>query len=71
MKSLARNVEELRAEAGNYRIFSPEEAVQHIRRYGVLLTQPLAGGLPPELAWKSLRLLAETVLPELRESRPD
>jgi hypothetical protein len=26
---------------------------------------PLAGGLPPELAWPSLRLVAEEVLPAL------
>lgn len=64
-KSLASSVEELRAEQGSYRIFTPEDAVQHIRDRGLLLTQPLCGGLPPELAWKSLELLVEEVLPAL------
>lgn len=62
----ATSVEELRAEQGAYRIFSIDEAVEYIRRNGVLLTQPLCGGLPPELAWRSLRLIAERVLPALR-----
>jgi len=62
-KSTAASVEELRAEQGSYRIFSVEEAIQHVRTNGVLLTQPLCGGLPPDLAWQSLELLVEEVLP--------
>ena len=30
---------------------------------GVFLTQPLCGGLPPELAWPSMELLVDKVLP--------
>jgi len=60
------SVEALRAEAGAYRIFTPEEAVQYVREFGVLQLQPLCGGIPPELAWQSLELLASDVLPALR-----
>jgi len=62
-KSTAVDVDALRAEAGPYRIFSVEEAVAHVRAHGALLTQPLCGGLPPDLAWESLHLIAGEVLP--------
>jgi alkanesulfonate monooxygenase SsuD/methylene tetrahydromethanopterin reductase-like flavin-dependent oxidoreductase (luciferase family) len=62
-KSAAADVDALRAEAGAYRIFTPDEAVAYIRSHGVFLTQPLCGGLPPDLAWPSLELLVGKVLP--------
>ena len=62
-KSVASSVAELRAENGSYRIFSPDEAVEHVRRSGLFLAQPLCGGLPPRLAWESLELLVGEVLP--------
>jgi hypothetical protein len=65
-KSAATTVAELRAQAGPYRIFTPEESVAHIRANGLLLLQPLCGGLPPALAWPSLELLARDVLPAVR-----
>jgi len=65
-KSVATSVEELRAQNGPYRIFTPDEAVAHVRAKGVLLLQPLCGGLPPDLAWPSLELVASKVLPALR-----
>jgi alkanesulfonate monooxygenase SsuD/methylene tetrahydromethanopterin reductase-like flavin-dependent oxidoreductase (luciferase family) len=65
-RSEASSVEELRAQAGPYRIFTPEEAVAHVRKNGVLLLQPLCGGLPPALAWEHLELVAKRVLPALR-----
>lgn len=65
-KSVAGSVAELRAENGPYRIFTPDEAVAHIRATGVLMTQPLSGGIPPELAWPSLELIASKVLPALQ-----
>jgi len=40
--------------------------VAHVRAKGVLLLQPLCGGLPPDLAWPSLELVASKVLPALR-----
>ncbi|MGH0031066.1 MAG: LLM class flavin-dependent oxidoreductase [Myxococcota bacterium] len=66
-KSVAADVDELRAEQGPYRIFTPDEAVDYVRSNGVLLLQPLCGGLPPELAWPSLELVASRVLPALKE----
>jgi alkanesulfonate monooxygenase SsuD/methylene tetrahydromethanopterin reductase-like flavin-dependent oxidoreductase (luciferase family) len=65
-KSTAKTVEELRAQRGAYQIFTPEEAVAHVRANGLLLLQPLCGGLPPELAWRSLELIEARVLPALR-----
>lgn len=62
-KSGAADVDALRREAGNYRIFSVPEAIEHLRKAGMLALQPLCGGLPPELAWKSLRLVVEKVIP--------
>ncbi len=59
----AGTVAELRAQGYPYKIFTPEEAVRHIRTTGIFLAQPLCGGLPPEIAWKSLELLRSRVLP--------
>lgn len=65
-KSTALTVDALRAENGNYRVFTPDEAVERIRKHGALMLQPLCGGLPPEIAWKSLELIASDVLPRVR-----
>jgi len=65
-KSQAETVEQLRAQRGAYQIFTPDEAVAYVRANGVLLLQPLCGGMPPTLAWRSLELLDEKVLPALR-----
>ena len=65
-RSGAQSVEELRASNGPYRIFTPDEAIAHVRANGLLLMQPLCGGLPPGLAWESLHLLERRVLPALR-----
>jgi alkanesulfonate monooxygenase SsuD/methylene tetrahydromethanopterin reductase-like flavin-dependent oxidoreductase (luciferase family) len=62
-KSSAVDIDSLRAEGGNYRIFSVDQAIAHIRERGLLSLQPLCGGLPPELAWRSLRLVVERVVP--------
>jgi alkanesulfonate monooxygenase SsuD/methylene tetrahydromethanopterin reductase-like flavin-dependent oxidoreductase (luciferase family) len=65
-KSVAADVDALRRENGSYRIFTPEQATAHIRQNGLLMLQPLCGGLPPKLAWRSLELLAEKVLPAVK-----
>jgi alkanesulfonate monooxygenase SsuD/methylene tetrahydromethanopterin reductase-like flavin-dependent oxidoreductase (luciferase family) len=67
-RSGARSIEELRAEGGAYRIFSPGEAVAYVRARGVLLLQPLCGGIPPALAWRHLELVEKRVLPAIRGS---
>jgi alkanesulfonate monooxygenase SsuD/methylene tetrahydromethanopterin reductase-like flavin-dependent oxidoreductase (luciferase family) len=58
------SIEELR-EAGLYAIFTPEEFVQRLEAmpfpYAVL--HPMCGGIPPELAWRSLRLFESEVIP--------
>jgi len=65
-KSTAGDVAALRAEQGSYRIFSVDEAIAYLREQGLLALQPLCGGLPPALAWESLRLVAEKVIPAAR-----
>jgi alkanesulfonate monooxygenase SsuD/methylene tetrahydromethanopterin reductase-like flavin-dependent oxidoreductase (luciferase family) len=65
-KSVAKSVDELRRENGAYRIFTPEQAAAQIKKNGMLMTQPLAGGIPPKLAWPSLELLAAKVLPAVK-----
>jgi alkanesulfonate monooxygenase SsuD/methylene tetrahydromethanopterin reductase-like flavin-dependent oxidoreductase (luciferase family) len=65
-KSTALSVDALRAENGNYRVLTPDEAVERIRKHGALMLQPLCGGLPPSIAWRSLELLASDVLPRVR-----
>ena len=65
-KSVATTVEALRAENGNYRIFSPDEAVDEIEEHGALMMQPLCGGLPIDCAWESLETLVRDVLPRLK-----
>lgn len=67
-KSTASDVDALRAEAGPYRIFSVEEAVDYVRTSGPLMTQPLCGGIPPEFAWESLHLIVDEVLPRVAET---
>jgi alkanesulfonate monooxygenase SsuD/methylene tetrahydromethanopterin reductase-like flavin-dependent oxidoreductase (luciferase family) len=67
-KSVASSVEALRRENGSYRILTPDEAAAQIRKNGILMMQPLAGGIPPKLAWPSLELLAAKVLPAVRSA---
>ena len=60
----AASAEELRAQ-GNYRILTPEQAVEVARAEGGLRFMPLMGGLDPEVSWQSLRLLETKVMPRL------
>ena len=64
-KSTATTLEDLRNEGGSYRIVTPDEAVELIRTNGYLGLQPLCGGVAPDLAWASLRLIETQVLPQL------
>ena len=64
-RSSATTVEELRAEGGSYRIVTPEEAVALVHANGYLGLQPLCGGLDPDVAWRSLHLIADEVMPNL------
>jgi alkanesulfonate monooxygenase SsuD/methylene tetrahydromethanopterin reductase-like flavin-dependent oxidoreductase (luciferase family) len=62
-RSDARTVEALRSENGPYQILTVAEAAAMVRQGRPLSMQPLCGGLPPELAWASVRL-AGTALQE-------
>ncbi|MBY8344742.1 LLM class flavin-dependent oxidoreductase [Streptomyces spinosirectus] len=62
VKSTATTVPELRAE-GIYRILTPDQCVQ--QGLDNLVLHPLAGGMPLDEGWRSLRLFAEQVLPQL------
>jgi alkanesulfonate monooxygenase SsuD/methylene tetrahydromethanopterin reductase-like flavin-dependent oxidoreductase (luciferase family) len=65
-KSTAPTIDALRAETGPYRVFTPEQAVEYAQTHGALPLHPLCGGCPPELAWETLHLVADKVLPRLR-----
>ena len=57
-------VDELR-ETGRYRVVTPEEYVEELRSAPVPFAffHPMCGGIPPELAWSSLRLFEHQVIP--------
>jgi alkanesulfonate monooxygenase SsuD/methylene tetrahydromethanopterin reductase-like flavin-dependent oxidoreductase (luciferase family) len=55
---------------GNYVVATPDECVELARKNGALRLHPLMGGLPPELAWESLELVASQVIPQLRPDTP-
>jgi len=61
------DTEALRA-SGHYRVLSPDQFVaeQEAAQLPFAMFHPLCGGMPPELAWKSLRLFEDKVLPTFR-----
>jgi len=65
-RSEAATVAQMRDENGAYRIFTPDEAIAHAKSGMPLLLHPMCGGLPPEIAWESLRLVGEYVMPALK-----
>jgi alkanesulfonate monooxygenase SsuD/methylene tetrahydromethanopterin reductase-like flavin-dependent oxidoreductase (luciferase family) len=60
------DTDELRA-TGQYDVLTPEEfiAEQKASAFPFALLHPLCGGMPTELAWSSLRLFEQEVLPAL------
>jgi alkanesulfonate monooxygenase SsuD/methylene tetrahydromethanopterin reductase-like flavin-dependent oxidoreductase (luciferase family) len=56
--SYADSVEELKAERASYQIVTPDEARKLIAAGQPLALQPLAGGIPPEVAWPYLEAAA-------------
>ena len=60
----ATTVDELRAN-DVYTVVTPEDCVALVREHGSLALHPLCGGIPPEIAWQSLELIAARVQPEL------
>ena len=60
----ATTVDELRKNAV-YSVVTPDECVELVRAHGSLALHPLCGGIPPEIAWESLELVAGKVQPAL------
>ncbi|MGQ0831003.1 MAG: LLM class flavin-dependent oxidoreductase [Microthrixaceae bacterium] len=61
------DVDELRAN-GQYRVCTPDQLVEDLAAaapFGFALLHPMLGGIPPDLAWGSLRLVEHEVLPRL------
>jgi alkanesulfonate monooxygenase SsuD/methylene tetrahydromethanopterin reductase-like flavin-dependent oxidoreductase (luciferase family) len=58
------NADQLRA-SGRYAVLTPDELIGELRAapFPFAMLHPLCGGIPPELAWSSLRLLEAHVLP--------
>ena len=67
MYESASDVDEVRAR-GMYRVLTPELLRAEIEAAGpwaFVLIHPLLGGIPPDLAWRALRLFEHDVLPHL------
>jgi alkanesulfonate monooxygenase SsuD/methylene tetrahydromethanopterin reductase-like flavin-dependent oxidoreductase (luciferase family) len=58
------STDELRA-TGRYAVLTPEEYVEELRAqpFPLAFLHPMCGGMPIDLAWSSLRLFEERVLP--------
>jgi alkanesulfonate monooxygenase SsuD/methylene tetrahydromethanopterin reductase-like flavin-dependent oxidoreductase (luciferase family) len=54
--------------SGHYRVLTPEQFVgeQQASEFPFAMFHPLCGGMPIELAWSSLRLFEQAVLPAFR-----
>lgn len=63
--SYSRTAEALRAERGAHRIFTVDEAVEHVRTSFVLPLHPLCGGVPSAIAWPYLRRVVDEVMPRV------
>ena len=62
------DLDALRA-SGSYEVFTPEAFVEEVAGgREVALFHPMCGGISPELAWQSLKLFEEQVLPALKAS---
>src|SRR5262245_18973641 len=61
--SFATTAEELRAENRSHRILTVDEAIASVDAGELLQLQPLVVGLPPEIAWRYLRRVADDVMP--------
>jgi alkanesulfonate monooxygenase SsuD/methylene tetrahydromethanopterin reductase-like flavin-dependent oxidoreductase (luciferase family) len=56
-------------QSGVYQVLTPDECVAHAQEqgdFGSVLLHPLMGGIAPDVAWESLRLFEEQVLPRVR-----
>jgi alkanesulfonate monooxygenase SsuD/methylene tetrahydromethanopterin reductase-like flavin-dependent oxidoreductase (luciferase family) len=63
------NTDELR-DSGAYRVYRPQELIDAAGKMissQPIMFHPLCGGINPDLAWESLRLWADAVLPAMKE----
>ena len=60
------DADELRT-TGQYRVLSPDEMIAELKAapFPFAMFHPMVGGMPPDLAWESLRLFEHEVLPAL------
>jgi alkanesulfonate monooxygenase SsuD/methylene tetrahydromethanopterin reductase-like flavin-dependent oxidoreductase (luciferase family) len=66
------DLDALRA-SGQYRVMTPGELAAQLRDQGphaVAVFHPMMGGIPPDVAWSSLRLFEHEVLPLLDQPLP-
>jgi alkanesulfonate monooxygenase SsuD/methylene tetrahydromethanopterin reductase-like flavin-dependent oxidoreductase (luciferase family) len=65
----AADVEELRA-SGQYAVLTPGQLIDELRAapFPFAFFHPLCGGMPIDLAWSSLRLFADEVMPAFEEA---
>lgn len=61
----AMTVDELRAADRTHRVISVDDAVVQVRAGIPLVLHPLVGGLPPDVAWRYLRTVADEVMPRV------
>jgi alkanesulfonate monooxygenase SsuD/methylene tetrahydromethanopterin reductase-like flavin-dependent oxidoreductase (luciferase family) len=61
------DTDELRT-TGQYRVVTPEQFVEEQKgsAFPLALLHPMCGGIPPEMAWSSLRLFENEVLPAFK-----
>lgn len=52
-------------EAGLIAVYTPEECIEEVRGGRLPLFKPLIGGLHPDVAWESLHLFVDEVMPNL------
>ncbi|MGZ8734125.1 MAG: LLM class flavin-dependent oxidoreductase [Acidimicrobiia bacterium] len=64
---LSESVDALRA-GSVYAVLTPDECVDLVRRRGSVALHPLCGGIPPEIAWESLELVAAKVQPAFADT---
>jgi alkanesulfonate monooxygenase SsuD/methylene tetrahydromethanopterin reductase-like flavin-dependent oxidoreductase (luciferase family) len=66
--SAARDITELRDKFKSHRIIQTAQAIDIVRRGGMLNLSPLCGGVPPDIAWPYLKRVGDVVLPEAPRS---
>jgi alkanesulfonate monooxygenase SsuD/methylene tetrahydromethanopterin reductase-like flavin-dependent oxidoreductase (luciferase family) len=68
MITSANTVDELRG-SGAFTILTPDEAAAHVASGGMLMLQPLVGGLAPDVAWPYLELAARALAADRTPAR--